>query len=79
MNTECRKRIRRLAANTSSRKRMFGVPLRSQVAMMQTAEYRAALLRRYPVGLIDDAEIEALLKGWVCSATAYQSLAVSVC
>ncbi|MDI1330604.1 hypothetical protein [Pseudomonas sp.] len=64
MNAECRVKIRRLAANADARKRMIGALWRSQMLVVQTAEYKIALLQRYPVGLIDDAEIEALLKSW---------------
>ncbi|WP_260955924.1 hypothetical protein [Pseudomonas citri] len=31
---------------------------------VQTVEYKIALLQRYPAGLINDAELEALLKSW---------------
>ncbi|QKV63340.1 hypothetical protein HUW52_10745 [Pseudomonas sp. 43A] len=30
----------------------------------QTVEYRIAILHRYPAGLINDAEMEALLESW---------------
>lgn len=36
-----------------------------ELVLLQTAEYRAALLRRYPAGLIEEAELQALLKSWL--------------
>lgn len=64
MNAECRVKIRRLAVNADVRKRVIGAIRRSQMQVLQTAEYRIALLERYPAGLIDAAEIEALLESW---------------
>ncbi|WP_428552031.1 hypothetical protein [Pseudomonas edaphica] len=64
MNAESRVKIRRLAANADVRKRVIGAFWRSQMLVRQTAEYRIALLHRYPVGLVNDAEIEALLESW---------------
>ncbi len=64
MNAESRVRIRRLAANADVRKRLIGAFWRSQMLVRRTAEYRVALLQRYPAGLIDDGEIEALLESW---------------
>lgn len=75
MNAECRKRIRRLTANTDSRKRMIRAPWRNQMPVMQTAEFRAALLQRYPVGLIDDAELEALLNSWPRRVNVHRNIA----
>ncbi len=75
MNAGCQKKIRRLTANTYSRKRMIGASWRRQAPGMQTHEYRTALLQRYPVGLIDDVEIEALLKSWPRRAIAHRNLA----
>jgi hypothetical protein len=40
---------------------------------MQTAEYRAELLQRYPVGLIGDAELEALLNSWPRRANVHRN------
>ena len=64
MNAESRVKIRRLAANADVRKRVIGAFWRSQMLVRQTAEYRIALLHRYPAGLVNDAEMDALLESW---------------
>lgn len=64
MNAECRKKIRYLNAEAGSRKRVIGALWRNQMQVLKTAEYKISLLQRYPAGLIEDAEIEALLKSW---------------
>lgn len=61
MNAGCRKKLGRLAANVGSRKRMIGALWKRPMPVMQTDEFKATLLQRYPTGLIEDAEIEALL------------------
>ncbi|KAA0987332.1 hypothetical protein FQ192_22140 [Pseudomonas sp. ANT_J12] len=69
MNAESRVKIRRLAANADVRKRVIGAFWRRQMLVRQTAEYRIALLHRYPAGLVNDAEIEALLESWPLQRT----------
>ena len=64
MNAECLEKIRRLGVNAGSRKRIVGAFWRRQTQDVYTEEYRSALLQRYPAGLIDRDEIQALLTSW---------------
>jgi hypothetical protein len=64
MNAECLKKIRRLGANAESRKRIIASFWRCQPQHIYTEKYRQALLERYPAGLVDEVEIQALLMSW---------------
>lgn len=60
MSAACRGKVRL----TYSREKKNAAQRKRQIPQLQTAEYRAVLLKRYPVGLIEDVELEALLKDW---------------
>ena len=64
MNAEGLKKIRRLGANAQSRKRITTPFMRCQNEDVCVEKYRSALLQRYPVGLLENVEVQALLMSW---------------
>lgn len=52
---------RGLSASNEARQMMADWLRITQAQKMQLPDYRAMLARRYPSGLLDDAELEALL------------------
>lgn len=64
MNAEGLKKIRRLGANAQSRKRITAPFMRCQNQDVCVEKYRSALLQRYPVGLLENVEVQALLMSW---------------
>ncbi|MFJ2684392.1 hypothetical protein ACIOYV_11710 [Pseudomonas sp. NPDC087342] len=65
MGAESRRKNQHLPENRNLQMRMVGSSSCDNVYLFNLCEFRAELLRRYPVGLIDDAEIEELLKSWL--------------
>lgn len=66
MNHGCwPQKTRRLAANLSSRRRIISALWRRHSSIIEVAKYQTALVQRYPIGLVSEAEVEALLDSWL--------------